>query len=210
MVLRGEELLDGALQLAAEVRAAIEKVPGLHVLGHDDLVGPGLAVDFDPLPTVIDATGLGTGYRAADWLRHERHVDMHLADHRRISAQLTHADSTATAGRLLDALRELAQQADELADGVPDIVVPTGPEMRLEQAVRPRDAYRPRGTRTDRATVDRVAAEMITPYPPGIPAFLPGERLTQPVLDYLRTGLEAGMNLPDVDDPGLQTVRVRR
>jgi hypothetical protein len=30
------------------------------------------------------------------------------------------------------------------------------------------------------------------------------------VLDYLRTGLEAGMNLPDVDDPGLQTVRVRR
>jgi lysine decarboxylase len=106
MVLRGEELLDGALQLAAEVRAAIEKVPGLHVLGHDDLVRTGLAVDFDPLPTVIDATGLGTGYRAADWLRHERHVDMHLADHRRISAQLTHADSTATAGRLLDALRE--------------------------------------------------------------------------------------------------------
>ena len=50
--------------------------------------------------------------------------------------------------------------------------------------------------------VGRVAAEMITPYPPGIPAVLPGERLKQPVLEYLRTGVEAGMNLPDAADPG--------
>ncbi len=49
---------------------------------------------------------------------------------------------------------------------------------------------------------------MITPYPPGIPAVLPGERLTEPVLRYLRTGLEAGMYLPDPTDPDLETVRV--
>lgn len=54
----------------------------------------------------------------------------------------------------------------------------------------------------------RVAAEMITPYPPGIPAVLPGERLTEPMLRHLRTGLEAGMHLPDPSDPGLETVRV--
>jgi lysine decarboxylase len=61
----------------------------------------------------------------------------------------------------------------------------------------------------ERAT-GRVSVEMITPYPPGIPAVLPGERLTKPVLDYLRTGLEAGMNLPDAADPELRTIRVRR
>jgi arginine/lysine/ornithine decarboxylase len=32
----------------------------------------------------------------------------------------------------------------------------------------------------------RAAAEMITPYPPGIPAVLPGERLTQPVTTCAR------------------------
>ncbi len=54
----------------------------------------------------------------------------------------------------------------------------------------------------------RISAEMITPYPPGIPAVLPGERLIGPVLRYLRTGLAAGMYLPDPSDPGLDTVRV--
>lgn len=54
----------------------------------------------------------------------------------------------------------------------------------------------------------RVAAEMITPYPPGIPTVLPGELLTEPVLRYLRSGIEAGMNLPDAVDTQLNTVRV--
>ncbi|MGW1126219.1 arginine 2-monooxygenase [Streptomyces sp. NPDC002526] len=45
--------------------------------------------------------------------------------------------------------------------------------------------------------VGRVAAEMITPYPLGIP-----------VLRYLLTGLEAGMNLPDPADTELRTVWV--
>ncbi|CAM5297589.1 Ornithine decarboxylase OS=Streptomyces griseorubiginosus OX=67304 GN=AQJ54_28995 PE=3 SV=1 [Streptomyces griseorubiginosus] len=49
---------------------------------------------------------------------------------------------------------------------------------------------------------------MVTPYPPGIPAVLPGELLTEPVLEYLRTGLAAGMNLPDPADATLETIRV--
>lgn len=59
----------------------------------------------------------------------------------------------------------------------------------------------------DRA-VGRVAAEQLTPYPPGIPAVVPGERLDRAVLDYLRSGLRAGMAVPDATDPALDTVRV--
>ncbi|MCQ4205569.1 hypothetical protein [Streptomyces longispororuber] len=44
--------------------------------------------------------------------------------------------------------------------------------------------------------------------PRGIPAILPGERLTEPVLTYLRTGVQAGMNLPDAADPTVTAVRV--
>lgn len=44
--------------------------------------------------------------------------------------------------------------------------------------------------------------------PPGIPALLPGERLAEPVLRYPRSGLEAGMYLPDPTDPALETIRV--
>jgi lysine decarboxylase len=54
----------------------------------------------------------------------------------------------------------------------------------------------------------RVAAEQLTPYPPGISVVVPGERLDQGVLDYLRTGHEIGLNIPDATDPELKTVRV--
>ncbi|GGI93904.1 hypothetical protein GCM10010121_000320 [Streptomyces brasiliensis] len=46
---------------------------------------------------------------------------------------------------------------------------------------------------------------MITPYPP---VALPGERLTEPVPEYLVTGVEAGMFRPDAADQRLRTVRV--
>lgn len=48
----------------------------------------------------------------------------------------------------------------------------------------------------------RVAAEMISPYPPGVPAILPGEVFNAPVVSYLRAGLAAGMIIPDAADPG--------
>ena len=54
----------------------------------------------------------------------------------------------------------------------------------------------------------RIAAEQITPYPPGIPAVVPGERLTDTVIAYLRSGVDAGMNVPDPADPSLATFRV--
>ncbi|MFD5587335.1 aminotransferase class I/II-fold pyridoxal phosphate-dependent enzyme [Streptomyces sp. NPDC058733] len=211
MALHGREIMGGALELAAEVRGAIEDIEGLHVNDRDDFCGPGLADDFDPLPTIIDVSGLGiTGYRAADWLREHREVEMHLVDHRRIGAQITHGDDRETTGVLLAALKDLAAAAPELRPA-PAVDVPSPQELRLEQVRLPRDAFF--GPAEDVPVAEaagRIAAEMITPYPPGIPAVLPGERLTEPVLRYLRTGLAAGMFLPDPGDPELKTVRVAK
>ncbi|WP_405640492.1 aminotransferase class I/II-fold pyridoxal phosphate-dependent enzyme [Streptomyces sp. NBC_00019] len=209
MALRGKELMGAALDLAAEVRAAVEEIEGLHVEDRDDFCGPGLADDFDPLPVVIDLDGLGiTGFQAADWLRAHRQIDAHLTDHRRIGTQITHGDDERTAHQLLAALRDLARAAPELPPA-PRVEVPPPSELRMAQAVLPRDAFfGPTEDVPVREAAGRVAAEMVTPYPPGIPAVLPGERLTEPVVRYLTTGLAAGMNLPDPSDPGLETIRV--
>ncbi|WP_371102475.1 aminotransferase class I/II-fold pyridoxal phosphate-dependent enzyme [Streptomyces sp. PU_AKi4] len=209
MALRGKELMGSALALADGVRAAIEEIDGMHVEGRDDFCGPGLADDFDPLPGVIDLDGLGiTGFQAADWLREHRCVDAHLVDHRRIGMQITHGDDRETTGELLSALRDLGRAARNLPRA-PRVDVPSPGDLRMEQALLPRDAFfgPAEEVPVDRAA-GRIAAEMVTPYPPGIPAVLPGERLTEPVLRYLRTGLAAGMHLPDPSDPGLDTVRV--
>ncbi|RPE36631.1 aminotransferase class I/II-fold pyridoxal phosphate-dependent enzyme [Kitasatospora cineracea] len=204
-------LVYAALALAADVRERIEALDGLHVHGRDDFCGPDLAADLDPLQVIVDVSALGTtGYRAGDWLRSYHQLTLHVCDHRRISAQLTHADDATTADALLRGLRGLVAAADTLRPAA-RVRVPDPGELRLEQAALPRDAF---FGPTEQVPLEkasgRTAAEMLTPYPPGIPAVLPGERLNDAVLDYLRTGLEAGMLIPDSAGPDLATVKVAR
>jgi arginine decarboxylase len=208
MVEYGHDLLGDALDLAARTRSELAGM-GFDVQGRDEFTGPGRARDLDPLPIVIDLADLGTsGYRAADWLREHHRVNLHLADHRRISAQLTFADDKDTVGQLLAALRDLRENAGSLRD-VPEVKVPSPAELRLELVVLPRDAFfGPAEQVPADEAVGRVSAEMITPYPPGIPAVLPGERITAPVIDYLRTGVTAGMVIPDAADSSVESVRV--
>ncbi|RFS87224.1 ornithine decarboxylase [Actinomadura spongiicola] len=206
MVEHGHELLQDALDLAADVRAEISAL-GYTVQERTEFTGPGRAYDLDPLPIVIDIADLGTtGYRAADWLREHHHVNMHLADHRRLSAQLTFADDKETITPLLTALGDLRDHIDDLQNA-PKVNVPSPEELRLELVVLPRDAFFGPTEQTP-DPVGRISAEMLTPYPPGIPTALPGERITAPVMDYLRSGVEAGMVVPDAADPTLKTVRV--
>ncbi|TDD81896.1 aminotransferase class I/II-fold pyridoxal phosphate-dependent enzyme [Actinomadura rubrisoli] len=209
MVEQGHDLLQDALDLAAAVREEIAGIPGFHVQGEKEFLGPGLAYDLDPLQVIVDIAGLGTtGYRAADWLREHHHVNMHLSDHRRVSAQLTFADDKQTAGTLLDALRDLRDHIGDL-QGAPEVEVPSPDDLRLELVVLPRDAFfGPAEQVSADKAVGRISAEMLTPYPPGIPAVLPGERITEPVLRYFRTGVEAGMVVPDAVDQNVESVRV--
>ncbi|MFD3920049.1 aminotransferase class I/II-fold pyridoxal phosphate-dependent enzyme [Streptomyces sp. NPDC058595] len=209
MVEHGRALYDDALGLAADVRARIDAIDGLRVHGRADFVGPGRAADMDPLQIAVDVSGLRiTGYAAADWVREHHRVNLHLSDHRRINAQLTHADDEKSARRLLAALEDLARHADELRPA-PEIRVPDPAGLRLEQAMLPRDAFfGPTEQVPWRQAVGRVSAEMLSPYPPGIPAALPGERLTAGLLEYLRTGVDAGMVVPDAVDGTVCSVRV--
>ncbi|BFV60218.1 hypothetical protein KCMC57_up53220 [Kitasatospora sp. CMC57] len=209
MVQQGREIYDHTLRLAMTTRQRIDLIPGLRLYGRREFCAMRRAADFDPLQLVIDLSELQTdGYQAADWLRTHQRMDMHMPDHRRISAQLTHADDRSTVNALVDALHNLVDHVGELRPAA-EVDVPDPAELRLEQAGSPRDAFfgPSEAVPADRAA-GRVAAEMLTPYPPGIPAVMPGERLDRPVIDYLRTGLAAGMVIPDATDPSLDTFLV--
>jgi arginine/lysine/ornithine decarboxylase len=158
---------------------------------------------------MIDLSSLGiSGYQAADWLHEHERIDLHLGDHARIIATISAADDERTADRLSQALERLIDAADEFPEPTP-VKIPDPPALELETVYRPRDAFFSRFEDVDaNDAVGRIAAEQITPYPPGIPVILPGERINQEVIDYLLTGLEAGMMLPDPADPSLKTIRV--
>nr|CEL15569.1 Arginine decarboxylase; Ornithine decarboxylase; Lysine decarboxylase [Kibdelosporangium sp. MJ126-NF4] len=209
MVEHGHGLLDQALGHAHTLRQRLGGLDGIRVTGRADLVGPGRANDADPLKVIVDLTDLGvSGYVANEWLRDHHHVDVGLSDHRRFAAQITVADDESTVHRLVTAVRDLVKHAGQLPR-TPPVDLPEPGELELEQAVRPRDAFFGEAEHVDvDKAVGRIAAETISPYPPGVPAVVPGEVITQPVLDYLRSGLRAGMYIPDAGDPDLATIRV--
>jgi arginine/lysine/ornithine decarboxylase len=210
MVQRGNELLGNALVLARRLRSDIDALPGIHVL-EDELLAVEKSHDLDRMQILIDLSELGiSGFQAADWLRENCRIDMGLSDHRRIMATLSMADDDATARRLLDALEALIDAAPAMPPA-PPVDLPAPHELELETAVLPRDAFfGPTEDVPARQAIGRVAAEQVTPYPPGIPAIVPGEVINTAVVDYLESGLKAGMVLPDPADTTLRTIRVVR
>ncbi|MDP9887308.1 aminotransferase class I/II-fold pyridoxal phosphate-dependent enzyme [Pseudarthrobacter enclensis] len=210
MVQHGKELLSNALDLAKRLRSDIDGLPGIHVL-EDELLAEESSHDLDLLQILMDLSGLGiSGYQAADWLRENCRIDMGLSDHRRIMATMSMADDDASAERLLAALRALIDAAPSLP-APPEVSLPSPSDLELESVALPRDAFfGPREDVPAREAVGRIAAEQITPYPPGIPVVVPGERINEAIVEYLESGLKAGMVLPDPADPSLGTIRVVR
>jgi arginine/lysine/ornithine decarboxylase len=181
---------------------------GLSLMGRE-VVRPGGAFDLDPLVFTIDVRPLGiSGYQAGDWLRAGCQVDIGSADACRISARLTHGDDDAAVDRLIDALRRLVAAAPSLERQAP-VDLPAPRSLELDSVMLPRDAFFARVEQVPVAeAAGRIAAEMVSPYPPGVPVLAPGERISQDALDYLTSGVAAGMLIPDAADPEMQTVRV--
>ena len=58
--------------------------------------------------------------------------------------------------------------------------------------------------------VGRVSAELIAPYPPGIPVLAPGELVTEALLSGLRAVTAHGVRVAYAADPTLSTLEVVR
>lgn len=204
----GERLLGQAIDLALRVRADLEAIPGLDLLSTDVVGRPGIFA-MDPTHVTFDVTGLGlTGFAAADWLREHHRVHVELSDHRRLMAIVTYADTDHTIHRFLRAVRGLADaHRDSATVKIPD--VPRPRDLRMETVILPRDAFLG-ATETVpwNQAGGRVSAEMVCPYPPGIPIVAPGERLTDTVVEYLQQLVAAGVMAEGAVDESLEHLRV--
>jgi arginine decarboxylase len=77
------------------------------------------------------------------------------------------------------------------------------------QVCSPREAFFGRSeTVTFADAPGRVSAEVIAPYPPGVPVLVPGEMVTAEALERLRKAAEAGLRIAYAADPTLATIRV--
>ena len=209
LAVHGEALLDSTIAASARAREAISAVDGAAVVG-EELVGhPGVA-GWDPLRIVIDVRATGaTGYEVAAALREGYDIHVELA---------THATMVLILG-LDEPVHALEHFAHDFAHTIRRIERP-GQAAALvrgagwsdnEVVVPPREAFLgPADTVPVDEASGRVSAEAIAGYPPGIPALLPGERITAEVIAYLRELRDAGARLHGASDPSFETICVMR
>jgi arginine/lysine/ornithine decarboxylase len=209
-VREGKDLLDRALASATMLRERLAaEVPELRVVSCEELAARPGVTGVDPCHVLIETAPVGlSGYQADDWLREERQIDVELADHRRIMPLITFAHGPREVDRLTRALRDLVDSRASRDGGwIPEL--PAGSELRTEQAMLPREAFFSTSEQVKpKAAVGRVSAELVTPYPPGIPVLAPGERITDTVVDYLEKFVAAGGYVEGASDQSLDRFRV--
>lgn len=208
MVEQGEKLLGAAIERAARTRAEVAAIPGLRLLGNE-VVEEGHAFELDPLVFTVDVRGLGiNGWQAVEQARAKHHVDLAAGDACRINARFTYADDEDAFQRFTHLLRGLVEDAPGM-ERLPEVQFPSAEGLELESVMLPRDAFfGPAEQVPVEKAAGRVAAELVSPYPPGVPVLAPGERISQEALDYLTSGVAAGMHVPDAADSEMKTVRV--
>ena len=200
LALDGERLLGRTLGLVGEARRRLTEVEGLAVLD-----GPADRVDPTRLVVGLADTG-ASGFDVEDDLQRSG-FSVEMADRDTLVATVTMADTEQSVRTFVTALAA----AVERHRGTPRAVLPAAwlagdlPEVALS----PREAFfAPHETVVATAAVGRVAAELVAPYPPGIPAIVPGEVVTAHVLEALRAAAASGVRVAYATDPTLATIQV--
>jgi lysine decarboxylase len=209
LAVHGEALLHEAIAAAARTRAKMAKIPGIALVDGQFVGRPGVA-GWDPMRLVIDVRETGcTGYEVAEALRRAYDVQPELATHATMVLLLGIAESPVSLERVAGDLDEIVKRISR--EGTRDALVRPTQALSNEMAVSPRDAFLgdAESVGVD-AAVGRISCESIAGYPPGIPALLPGERITAEVIAYLRELREAGARLHGASDQSFETITVLR
>jgi arginine decarboxylase len=193
----GEWLCGRLIRAVAAARARLRTVPGVDVLA-----GPG--VEPTKLVVLLAGTGAHGNRVEADIIAAGMPVEM--ADRDTIVPIPAIADDESQLAAFTDVLiaaieRHRGEPRRPLA-AASWTVVP-------ETVLAPREAFfAPNETVPATAAVGRVSAELIAPYPPGVPVLAPGELITAAAVEALREVAADGGRIAYAADPSLQTFQV--
>ena len=203
----GEALLDRTIAASAKARLELEEIPGISLVGGEMVGRPGIA-GWDPLRIVIDVRGTGcTGYEIAAELRASYDIHIELASHAALVLVLGMAQPVEPLERFTHDFAETVRRISRPGDASSIARLPA--TLGHQTVVPIRDAFlgEAETVAVDDA-IGRISAESIAGYPPGVPALLPGERVSAEVVDYLRELTHAGARLHGAADPTFATLRV--
>jgi arginine decarboxylase len=207
MALHGKDLMSRTLQLASEARNRIGQIPGLSVLNFP----PSSFIALDKTRLTVTVSGLGmTGFAADEILEEQLGVTCEFPS-------LQHLTFIISLGNTQEDIEQLVQGFTTLAlyKTPPPNPLPARREGEQEittwdnMRISPREAFfAATETLPLEKTGDRICAEIVCPYPPGIPLLMPGEVITKTAIEYLQHIQGMGGFITGCADLSLKSLKV--
>ena len=193
-VLEGYKLLSRTLELAKELRVQINSTGVFQVLELSELLPEEIKQDniqLDSTKVTVDISR--GGFTVEELIRElfERfNIQVEKSTFNTLTLLLTIGTTRSKVSRLYDALMRIARENRAPRRLYQMAAIPSFTELRY----LPRDAFYCGGElvplldekdKINPNLNDRVCADQITPYPPGIPVLVPGQIITPEITHYL-------------------------
>lgn len=201
----GRGCLQQSLELSAEYKTRLNQIKGIRCWGEELTSLPGVRA-VDPLKVLITVEELGlNGIQMANLLHAEYHIELEIAQSRIIMAMFSLLHSRDAWERFYQAVAEIAARYPGIGKKLPAdcstpiwhmVLPPRQAFMAAKKRVRLEDAR------------NMVAGEMAAVYPPGIPCLLPGELISEDILDYLMYLKRSNVHVQGPADPRLDYILV--
>ncbi len=199
--MEGYGLIHKLLGHVDELKARVKELKNIRILDDQDFAAafPHYVTDnmgHDPLKILIDVSGLESSTTDIHrYLLDEIGLEVEKFTHSTLLVLLTLGGTHSKVIRLYNALKKLDLQRVSLPR--------TRSRRKLPNAIPgidlkclPADAFfGKRDSILLDHSVGRVAAGLVTPYPPGIPLLIPGQLIQQAHLDYLKVLMAQNLNI---------------
>ena len=209
MVHGGKKALEDVIQMSEDTRVEINKIQGLSCLTRDQVRRiPGL--DLDVTKLTLSTKGLPClGYDMAKILNSEYDIQTEMSDFQNVLLFVSLGNTPREMKKFVKALRKIVVDYKDMFMNQKKrrrIVFPT---FVPKKEVNPREALTKLTRKIPfKRSVGKVCAEIVCPYPPGIPVLCPGEVITQEIYNYLMNVLDSGARINGQSDGRLQTIKV--
>jgi lysine decarboxylase len=196
LVRHGAELIGPVIEATKAGRKALREA-GIGVID-------GQYIDPLKLVILLAETGADGNLIEAELLA--QNIDLEMANRDVIIPMITFAD---TPERIATLVKTIIKLVEKFKGEPRPIKVAPAFSIEPEVVTTPRDAFfADYEVVAAKDAVGRVSAELICPYPPGVPVFSPGERITQAGFNALMEARDIGVRIAFVADPTLQTFKV--
>ncbi|MBW4525509.1 MAG: aminotransferase class I/II-fold pyridoxal phosphate-dependent enzyme [Phormidium tanganyikae FI6-MK23] len=205
MATQGRILMAETLQLADQARSRLTSIPNLSVFQPPQSPGC-FALDRTRLTVTLSKLDID-GFTADELLHQNLGVTAEFPSLQHLTFIISLGNTQSDIDRLIHAFKILS--ASPSVSHPPPLFPPFDLSLLPPAEMSPRQAFfsSTQSVPTESA-IDQISAELICPYPPGIPVLLPGERITRDAIALLQTTLQAGGFISGCSDPTLNRLKI--